>query len=208
VEGVWSKRIHNLEEIDDVWKHRMIPILVDPDMSSLTAFEPDVLIDAILAKKNAGTSIKDAPLVIALGPGFYAGQDAHCVVETNRGHNLGRLITEGSASPNTGVPGVIAGQSILRVLRAPAAGIFFSDLSIGENVTNGQVIGQVGSEPVYAKLSGILRGLIRPGSSVTADLKVGDIDPRGNPEYCSTISEKARAIGGTVLEAMLRKYNS
>jgi xanthine dehydrogenase accessory factor len=208
VEGISSKKIYSLEEIDDAWEKRTIPVLVDPDLSFSRAFKPDVLLDAILSKKNEGTSISDAPLVIALGPGFCAGKDAHCVIETNRGHDLGRLITKGYASPNTGIPGVIAGQSVRRVLRAPANGVFLSDLSIGASVTEGQIIGHVASEPVKARIDGVLRGLIRRGITVTTDLKIGDIDPRGNLEYCSTISEKARAIGGTVLEAMLRQYNS
>ncbi|MBI5249892.1 MAG: EF2563 family selenium-dependent molybdenum hydroxylase system protein [Desulfomonile tiedjei] len=208
VEGIEAIRIHDVREIFDVWERRVIPVLVDPRASSAKTLKPDILLDAILAKKNEGTTINDAPLVIALGPGFCAGKDAHYVIETDRGHNLGRLMAEGYASPNTGVPGDIAGHSLLRVLRAPADGIFQSDLSIGARVTEGQIIGQAAGKPVKTRLAGILRGLIRPGSPVTLNLKIGDVAPRGDLEYCSTISEKARAIGGTVLEAVLRRYNS
>jgi xanthine dehydrogenase accessory factor len=168
--------------------------------------KPDVLVDAILAKKNLGTSINDAPLVIALGPGFEAEKDAHFVVETNRGHNLGRLLTSGSAEPDTGTPGPVMGITTDRVLRAPSDGIFQNSLDIGDLVKRGDVIGSVGSEPLKASIDGVIRGLIRPGIEVPAGLKIGDIDPRGNKSFCYTISEKARAIGGTVLEGILRIY--
>ncbi len=174
----------------------------------MNALQPDILIDAILAKKNTGTSMESAPLVIALGPGFSAGKDAHYVVETARGHQLGRLISSGYTLPNTGIPGDIAGHTGLRVLRAPTKGVFLSELSIGAHVEEGQLIGLVSNKPVNARLNGVLRGLIRPGTSVTPHLKIGDIDPRGEASYCVTISEKARAIAGTVLEAILRTYNS
>ena len=150
----------------------------------------------------------DAPLTIGLGPGFCAGSDVHYVVETNRGHNLGRLIFDGYASPNTGTPGDIAGQSTQRVLRAPADGIFKSDLEIGVLVEMDQTVGYVGDTPVKAGLAGVLRGLIRPGTVVTNGLKIGDVDPRGDSSYCYTISEKARAIGGTVLEAIMMTLNT
>jgi xanthine dehydrogenase accessory factor len=207
VENVRAERIDHVEAAEDFWNQRVIPALVDPEASCKTILKPDVLIDAILAKRNLGTSINDAPLVIALGPGFCAGRDAHYVVETDRGHDLARLITEGYASPNTGVPGPIAGYSVLRVLRSPAKGVFESELSIGTPVEEGQVIGYVSGEPVTARLDGLLRGLIRPGSFVTPNLKIGDIDPRGDASYCSRISEKARAIAGAVLEAIMRTYN-
>jgi xanthine dehydrogenase accessory factor len=208
VEDVRAELISRVEEAHELWERKCIPILVDPPAECLNAFQPDILIDAILAKKNTGTSIHGAPLVIALGPGFSAGKDAHYVVETARGHQLGRLISSGYSLPNTGIPGDIAGHTGLRVLRAPRKGVFRTGLSIGTMVEEGQLIGQVSGEPVKAKLNGILRGLIRPGSAVTPNLKIGDIDPRGEASYCVTISEKARAIGGTALEAILRTYNS
>jgi xanthine dehydrogenase accessory factor len=208
VEDVKAELINHVEEAHELWERKSIPVLVDPPASCLNAFQPDILIDAILAKENTGTSIQDAPLVIALGPGFCAGKDAHYVVETARGHQLGRLISDGYSLPNTGIPGDIAGHTALRVLRAPTQGVFLSGLSIAAMVEEGELIGHVAGEPVKAKLNGILRGLIRPGSVVTPNLKIGDIDPRCEASCCVTISEKARAIGGTVLEAILRTYNS
>ncbi|MGC8659356.1 MAG: selenium-dependent molybdenum cofactor biosynthesis protein YqeB [Desulfomonilaceae bacterium] len=207
VEGVQAQLVDKLEQIYELWERKTIPVMVDPPVSCLSDLKSDVLIDAILAKKNTGISMASAPLVIALGPGFLAGKDAHYVIETARGHQLGRLILDGYSIPNTGIPGEIAGQSVLRVLRAPMEGIFLSDLTIGTLVEEGEVVGHVCDEPVTTRLSGVLRGLIRPGIYVTPNLKIGDVDPRGDSSYCTTISEKARAIGGSVLEAILRTYN-
>lgn len=207
VEGVEAVRIQALDQVAKLWQEHRIPIFVDPAASSKAIFKPDVLVDAILAKKNVGTTVNDAPLVIAFGPGFCAGRDAHCVVETNRGHDLGRLILQGEAAPDTGTPGEIQGHSILRVLRSPTDGVFESDQHIGSLVEEGELIGQVAGQPVRASLNGVIRGLIRPGTPVSRRLKIGDIDPRGNPSYCNTISEKARAIGGTALEAILKRFN-
>jgi xanthine dehydrogenase accessory factor len=208
VEGVGAELIYEAQDVHRLWGKRLVAVLVDPTVSSRFIVQPDILIDAILAKKNEGTAITDASLVIALGPGFCAGRDVHYVVETNRGHNLGRLISEGYAAPDTGIPGEVLGHSVRRVLRSPADGIFQSALAIGAHVTEGQVIGDIAGQPVRAALTGVLRGLIRPGSPAPLNLKIGDIDPRDDPSYCSTISEKARAIGGAVLEAMLRKCNT
>jgi xanthine dehydrogenase accessory factor len=146
-------------------------------------------------------------MVVALGPGFEAGRDCHVVVETNRGHDLGRLITAGTAEADTGIPGNIAGYRAERVVRAPTGGIFTTGKEIGDPVRKGDVIGTVGTAEVIANIDGILRGLIRPDSSVTMGLKIGDIDPRGEARYCDTVSEKARTVGGAVLEAMLAVYN-
>ena len=145
--------------------------------------------------------------MIGLGPGFYAGRDVHQVIETNRGHNLGRVITSGEAEPNTGIPGAIGGVSEERVLRSPGNGQFLSDRVIGDGVVKNEVIGTVAGVAVRARIDGILRGLIRPGSRVFQGLKIGDIDPRGEVSYCFTISDKARSISGSVLEAILRSYN-
>jgi xanthine dehydrogenase accessory factor len=166
-----------------------------------------VLIDAILAKENRGTRLDDAHLVIALGPGFWAGRDAHFVIETNRGHRLGRVIEEGEAEPNTGIPGEIAGLTWERVLRAPCAGRFQSHRSIGDPVSQGEIVAEVEGIPIKANIPGVMRGLLRDGLKVKEKMKVGDVDPRGIQQHCFTISEKARAIGGGVLEAILRKYN-
>ncbi|MFH0824857.1 MAG: selenium-dependent molybdenum cofactor biosynthesis protein YqeB [Pseudomonadota bacterium] len=207
VEDIRAERIDKVDSAEVLWDSRVIPVMVDPEASCRNMLKPHVLIDAILAKKNLGTTIEDAPLVIALGPGFCAGKDAHYVVETDRGHDLGRLISDGFASPDTGVPGPVSGHSRSRVLRAPANGVFLSEMSIGTPVEVGQVVGYVSGEPVTAGLDGVLRGLIRPGTSVCADWKIGDIDPRGEASYCARISEKSGAIGGAVLEAVLRTYN-
>lgn len=207
VEGVEAIRVVGEDEIKAAWNAGRIAVLVDPKAECVARCKPDVLIDAILAKRNCGTTITDAPLVVALGPGFRAGSDCHVVIETNRGHDLGRLISSGSAEANTGIPGTISGYTTERVLRAPLDGLFVSGCQIGDFIRKGDLIGQVGDNPVYAEVDGILRGLIRPGTRVTAGLKIGDIDPRGEAGYCDTISEKARALGGAVLEAVLIKYN-
>jgi xanthine dehydrogenase accessory factor len=164
------------------------------------------MVDAILAKKNVGTSLADAPLVIALGPGFEAGKDAHFVVETNRGHYLGRVLSRGSAEPNTGVPGPVDGYTTERVIRAPADGSFSSRGDIGDRVGKGDEVGTVAGITVTAPIDGVLRGLIRGGIQVCKDLKIGDVDPRGRGEYCLSISEKALAIAGGVLEGIMRVY--
>ena len=207
VEGVEAVRVADDAELDAAWAAAKIAVRVDAQGASVARCKPDVFIDATLAKRNLGTSIADAPLVLALGPGFLAGTDCHIVIETNRGHDLGRLITAGMAEPNTGIPGTIAGYTRERLLRAPADGFFSTRRQIGDLICKGEVIGRVGTAEVTAQIDGILRGLIRPGSSVTKGLKIGDVDPQGEAGYCDTISEKARALGGAVLEALLGAYN-
>jgi xanthine dehydrogenase accessory factor len=208
VEGVRAKFISRPEEIHSVWQEEKIPVLVDPDGEKTRRFiKPDVLVDAIMAKKNLGTHIKKAPLVIGLGPGFYAEKDVHIVIETNRGHDLGRLILKGTAEPDTGIPGNIGGYTVERVLRTMKKGVFHPQKEIGDRVHKGLVVAVVDDFPVMAKISGIVRGLIREGVEVKKGMKVGDIDPRGKRESCFTISDKARAIGGGVLEAILYWFN-
>lgn len=208
VEGTEARLVSRADEVAALWNRGVIAIIIDGENRCKETIRPDVVVDAILAKENLGTTREDAPLVIGLGPGFCASSDVHVVVETNRGHNLGRLIFDGPASPNTGVPGVIAGETTSRVLRAPDDGTFESNSSIGDMVDAGSVVAHVAGKPVIAALSGVIRGLIRPKTLVTKGLKVGDIDPRGEVSYCYTISEKARAIGGAVLEAILMRFNS
>jgi xanthine dehydrogenase accessory factor len=208
VEGVEAILVKTLDDITIAWDKKKIPIVVDPQCDSRLTINPDVLVDAILAKKNTGTHLDDAPLVIALGPGFEAGKDAQFVVETNRGHNLGRLLNSGSAEPNTGVPGSIQGITSDRVLRAPAEGPWQNNMGIGDHVRRDDTVGSVNGETVKAQIDGVIRGLIRPGIIVTKNLKIGDIDPRGEKAYCFTISEKARAIGGSALEGILRSYGN
>jgi xanthine dehydrogenase accessory factor len=196
-----------ISKIHGAWQRKNIAVIIDPEWQLLKLLKPQVLIDGILAKKNLGTSVGDAPLTIAMGPGFSAGRDADIVIETMRGHHLGRVIEEGCALADTRVPGVIAGYSIERVLRAPQAGVFKSKLALGDMVRAGQVVGHVGQSEVKAKIGGILRGLIRDGAVVSHDLKLGDVDPRGKADHMDTVSDKARALGGSVLEVILSRYN-
>ena len=183
-----------------------IAIMVDEKAECIHEFQPDVVVDAILAKKNLGTTMDMAETVIALGPGFTAGVDAHLVIETQRGHNLGRVLTEGTAAPNTGIPGVIAGYVKERVIHAPAAGILQNKSKIGDLVEKGQTIAMIGDVPVTATLTGVLRGLIRDGYPVTEGFKIADIDPRESEQKnCYTISDKARCIAGGVLEGILMR---
>ncbi|MBN2124339.1 MAG: EF2563 family selenium-dependent molybdenum hydroxylase system protein [Deltaproteobacteria bacterium] len=208
VEGVTAVLIPQASGAKAVWARGEIPVLVDPECRARNDINPDVMVDAIMAKRNLGTSMEDAPLVIALGPGFEAGMDAHFVVETNRGHYLGRLLSQGAAEPDTGIPGSVLGITKDRVIRAPATGTWKSDREIGQRVKKGDLIGEAGGRPVTAKIDGVLRGLMRPGVPVREGLKIGDIDPRGREEYCFSISEKALAVGGAVLEGILRRYSS
>jgi len=203
VEGVSAVRIDEPAEVFSVWDEEKLPLLVDPENNIKNFLKPHVLVDAILDKRNVGTKITDAPLVVALGPGFTAGKDAHVVVETNRGHDLGRLIFEGEAEPNTGVPGVIAGFGAERVFRAPREGVFKVCKEIGDMIAANEILAYVEGEPIRANISGVIRGLLRDGTKVTKGLKAGDIDPRGEQSYCTRISEKARSLGGSVLEAIL-----
>lgn len=207
VEGVEAVRVSKDAELFKVWEAGKVAVRIDPQGESISSLKPDILVDATLAKRNLGISIDDAPLVIALGPGFEAGKDCHVVVETNRGHDLGRLLSSGSAEANTGVPGMIGGYTKERVLRSPADGCFITERQIGDKVRAGEEIGRVGNAEVVASINGVLRGLIRPDSLVRKGLKIGDIDPRGDKAYCDTISEKARSLGGAVLEAILAVYN-
>lgn len=207
VENVEAVRVSRPDEISAEWERNRIPLIEDPEMTILKTLDPDVLIEATLSKRNTGINITDAPLVIALGPGYEAGQDAHYVVETNRGHNLGLLYERGKAEPNTGVPGAIGGVTHERVLRAPSDGLFETEYDLGQHINPGDIVARVGRDEVAAQIGGVLRGIIRSGTGVKRGLKIGDIDPRGEAGYVNTISEKARAIGGAVLEAILRVYN-
>ena len=194
-------------EMERIWKKDGVPVLVDPAGLSIAALRPAVVVDAILAKKNLGTTKEMAPLVIALGPGFTAGEDVDVVIETKRGHNLGRVIRSGSAVPNTGIPGIIGGYGKERVMHAQAEGILRNAASIGDIVEARAVIAEIetenGTVPVEASLSGLLRGLIRDGYLVTKGFKIADIDPRKEElQNCFTISDKARCIAGSVLEVI------
>lgn len=179
-----------------------VGVLVDPGGGSIKKMKPDIVIDAMIAKRNTGTHKGMAPLVIGLGPGFEAPRDVHAAIETNRGHNLGRVITNGAPEPNTGDPGIVAGYGKERLLRAPADGRIKIYREIGDSVTKDEIIAEVAGLPVRANLSGVLRGLIHPSVTVTKGLKIGDVDPRNDPSYCRTISDKALSVAGGVLEAI------
>ncbi len=184
-----------------------IAIVVDESAQIIKDFKPDVVVDAILAKRNLGTRITDAPTVIGVGPGFTAGVDCHCVVETKRGHYLGRCIWEGSAIPNTGIPGLIGGYGLERLIRATDDGVFRGTVSIGAEVKAGDLVGYAGETPIHAQIDGVVRGLLQDGVVVTKGMKSGDVDPRCEVKHCFTVSDKATAIGGGVLEAILCRSN-
>lgn len=223
IEGITGVRVDMAEEgrsgftektrqkLEHIWKNGQIPILIDPKGESIYALQPDIVIDAILAKRNLGTRRDMAPLTIGFGPGFTAGEDVDLVIETMRGHNLGRVITKGKATANTGVPGNIGGFTTERVIRAPKAGSVRGICKIGDVVKKGDVVMMIDSEegqiPVRASISGLIRGMIHEGSPVTEGFKVGDIDPRKEElKNCFTISDKARCIAGGVLEAVCAYY--
>lgn len=207
VEGLTARLVSSADDVLRAWQEGKLPLMVDPGAKVRDILKPDVLVDAIIAKKNLGTRLTDARLVIGLGVGFTAGKDVHVVIETNRGHNLGRLILSGEAEPDTGVPGVIAGYAAERLLRAPEAGIFKTSKKIGDQVDAGAVVATVNGAPVTAAIGGIIRGLLRDGAEVYQGMKSGDIDPRGIRQYCYTISDKTRTIAGGVLEAILSRFN-
>ncbi len=202
IEGIKAVRIESVREAFSLLERHIIPIIVDAEGASIKEVAPVCVVDAIMAKRNLGTQISDAPLVVALGPGFTAGVDCDYVIETMRGHNLARIIASGSAEPNTGTPGLVGGHDKNRVLHSPRAGIFTSERSIGELVEVGDVIATVDGEPIIAKISGKLRGLLMSGLPTTEHFKVADIDPRGIDADHTTISDKAYAIGGAVLEVL------
>ncbi|RME74066.1 MAG: EF2563 family selenium-dependent molybdenum hydroxylase system protein [Chloroflexi bacterium] len=203
VEGITARRVDSPEAARQLAWSTEIPVLVAPEADIAARLSPQVLVDAIMAKRNTGTSIHDAALVIALGPGFTAGVDCHAVIETNRGHFLGRVIYRGQAEPDTGKPGPVRGHVADRVLRAPAAGHVDPRARIGDPIRRGQLIAVVGGAELRAPFDGVLRGLIHPAVQVAPGEKIGDLDPRGVPEHCWTISEKSLAVGGGVLEAIL-----
>lgn len=204
VEDVTAKFAPSPEAVSGILAEGCIAVLADPLCRCLEALRPQVVVDAILAKRNLGTKITDAPCVIGVGPGFTAGIDCHAAVETMRGHTLGRVITKGSPLPNTNIPGLIGGFAGERVLRAPAEGIFRQILQIGDLVKQGDVAGTVNDEPMLCQIDGVLRGILADGTPVHKGMKAGDVDPRGDRSYCDLVSDKALSIGGGVLEAILR----
>ena len=217
VEGVTCYFAENLTRAYELLKQRKVALMIDPDGAVIREVKPAAVVDGILAKKNLGTTMDMAPFTVALGPGFTAGVDVHAVVETMRGHKLGRIIYEGNAIPNTGIPGNIGGFTKERVIHAPAEGFIKNIHQIGDVVEAGTTIARIYENmdesgnfggsfvPVQATITGIIRGLIREGYHFPKGFKIADIDPReGELKNCFTISDKARSIGGSVLEAVCR----
>lgn len=204
VEDVTARRASDGAEARRLLEEGILPVLVDPLCTCREELRPDVVVDAILAKRNLGTRITDALVVIGVGPGFTAGEDCHAVVETMRGHTLGRAIYHGMAQANTNIPGLIGGFAGERVLRAPADGVFRGIRQIGDRVEAGDTVGYVAGEPMVCTVGGVIRGLLADGVAVRKGMKSGDVDPRGEAAYCRTCSDKALAVGGGVLEAILR----
>lgn len=208
IENITAIRVRSFNEILKCWQNNKIPIAVDPHGKFIEMLKPRILIDAIIAKKNLGTKINMAEITIALGPGFEAGKDVHAVIETMRGHNLGRVILKGEAMKNTGVPGEIGGYSKERVIYSPASGIIQNVKEIGDFVSSGEILAYVDSVEIKTEISGLLRGIIRNGSKIEKGLKIADVDPRCHEiRNCYTISDKARNIAGGVLEAILYFMN-
>ena len=203
VENITAKLVLDFAQIPAILQRDEIPVLIDPRCEVLKSIHFDAVVDSILAKKNLSTDPTQAPVVIGVGPGFSVPQDCHCVIETQRGHDLGRCIYQGCAAKNTGIPGEIGGYTVERLLRAPCDGIFHPILAIGDIVKAGQTVAMVDDQPVTAQINGIVRGLLQDNVPVKAGMKSGDIDPRGCYEHCFTVSDKARAVGGGVLEAIL-----
>jgi len=207
VEDMECRRVAGVDELENCWQQNAIPLLTDPAGETIKQILPAAVIDAILAKRNLGTHRDMAPITIALGPGFCAGEDVDAVIETMRGHDLGRLVLKGYAKANTGIPGEIGGRSARRVIHAPAAGTVVHKKQIGDVVESGEVILTIGgasngAAETRAPFTGLLRGLIREGAEVREGMKIADIDPRVDVDW-RTISDKARCIGGAALEGYL-----
>jgi xanthine dehydrogenase accessory factor len=205
VEGVQCERISVADEAFYLWSRNTIPVMADPEARIIDVLRPELLVDAVMAKRNTGTHKHLAESVIALGPGFVAGADCHAVIETQRGHDLGRVLWQGSAAPNTGVPGLIGGADTQRVIRAPIDGMFYGRKAIGDLVKPGDELARVDRTPVITEIGGVLRGLLHDTLHVREGMKVADVDPRGDIRHCYSISDKALAIAGGVLEAAFTK---
>jgi xanthine dehydrogenase accessory factor len=199
---------HLARDVQHAWhllEAGMLPVLVDPQADSRRELDPLVLVDGRMTKRPPELGKEAARLVIGLGPGFYAGDNCHAVIETRRGPDLGRVIWSGPAEANTGLPDAFAGRQAERVLRAPADGVLRAHAAIGEHLAAGQLVAEVAGQPVKTAFAGVLRGLLMDGFPVTRGLKIGDVDPRDDPRLCRLVSDKALAVGGGVLEAMLAR---
>ncbi len=203
VEGITSRLVNSPSEIEKVLLQNEIPVIIDPKCLILAKLQPKILIDATLAKKNHGTSLSDAPIVIGLGPGFRALENADAVIETKRGHYLGNVLLQGTSIPNTGIPGDIMGYTDERVFRAPIAGRIENRVNIGDTVEKNDPLCYIENEVIRSKIPGVVRGMIHDGLRVKKGEKLGDVDPRADKSYCYSISDKGRTIAGGVLEAIL-----
>ncbi|MBN2550352.1 MAG: EF2563 family selenium-dependent molybdenum hydroxylase system protein [Anaerolineales bacterium] len=210
VEGLTALRAESVAQAWDILAQGKIPVLVDPQASALESMRassgsemPLVLVDARMTKQRPDASLAAADLVIGLGPGFIAGEHCHAVIETSRGHHLGRVYWQGTTQSDTGVPDPVSGHGRERVLRSPAEGLLYTHAEIGDSLQQGQLIAEVAGMPVQAPFDGVLRGLLHPGLQVRRGMKIGDVDPRNDPRFCSLISDKSLAMGGSVLEAIL-----
>lgn len=208
IEGISGRRVSDPTDslrIMQVFARSQIPVLIDPEGVGQVALHPTVVVDGRMRKEYAKLDPQPVQLLIGLGPGFEAGKNCHAVIETNRGHLLGRVYWQGKPEADTGIPDVVAGINTGRVLRSPADGLVLAHVEIGQVVEAGQVVAEVTNNPVIAPISGVLRGIVHPTLEVQAGWKIGDIDPRADPQYCSLVSDKALAVGGGVLEAILSK---
>lgn len=203
VEGVIGELQSDLEDVKAALRSGIIPVLVDPDLECLEILTPEIVVDARMRKKPPDRGKELATLVIGLGPGFVGGENCHAAIETNRGHDLGRVLWSGAPQADTGIPGEVKGYAAERVLRSPADGELVSGANLGDRVKKNNVIALVGDQAVLAPFDGVLRGLLRPGSQVEQGMKIGDVDPRDDPNLVNLVSDKSRAIGGGVLEAIL-----
>ena len=202
VEGVRAVCVESVNAAFAAWQNGDIPVQIDPEMATLSEMDVDVLVDALLAKRNTGVRRGMAPLVIGLGPGFKAGDDVDAVIETHRGHGLGTVIDKGPAAQNTGIPGEVGGKTVERLLRAPCAGTWVARMEIGELAKQGDVAGHVDGQPVQAGTSGVVRGLLRSSTAVSENGKLGDVDPRGEAWRVEKISSKALAVGAGTLRVV------
>ena len=210
IEGISAKLVKDPTDtlkVLQVMAKGIIPVLIDPQGEAITSLHPTVLVDARMLKQTVELIPTRINLIIGLGPGYVTGKNCHAAIETQRGHTLGRIYWEGAPLADTKVPDSVGEYREQRVLRAPVNGIFHPQVNIADHVETGQLIALVEDQPLVAAFPGVVRGLLRDGFYVTQNLKIGDIDPRDNPQYCSLISDKALAIGGAVLEAILSKPN-
>jgi xanthine dehydrogenase accessory factor len=205
IEDITGIRVSNLAAVKECWDKCAVAVLPDPNEGVIGAYRPDIVVDARMLKRNLATDLSVADLIIGLGPGFVAGKNCHAFVETKRGPFLGRVYWQGEAEKDSGIPEAVNGYSFERVLRTPVGGVFHALHQIGDIVEEGFVIGDVDGFPIRAPFKGVLRGLIHPGIQVEANLKIGDIDPRCDPQLVTFVSDKALAIGGGVVEAILSR---